>query len=153
MGLGKLPDDDDPANLVGGGGLFADINITPLTDIFLVLLIIFMVTSRVEIEQAQDQSRLGMKVTLPKGSSKDIDREAASLTVSILKDGQVLVQNQPVKQEALEGIFKTAAARDASTQVIIEADEGVRHGEVVSIMGLAKQAGLTRLAIATRAAQ
>jgi biopolymer transport protein ExbD len=146
MALGKLPDDDSS----GDGGIFADINITPLTDIFLVLLIIFMVSSSVMVETA---SREGVKVNLPKGSQKEIDPGAKSLVVSILKSNEIRVAGQPVKEEDLKNLFVSAVAKDASTQVIIEADEGVTHGTVVGIMGLAKSSGLTRLAIATRGGQ
>jgi biopolymer transport protein ExbD len=142
MALGKLPDEE-----VGEGGIFADINITPLTDIFLVLLIIFMVTSTVALDTARTE---GVKVNLPKGTTKEIDPGAKSVVISILKNNQVIVGGQQVKEEDLKAMFTSAVARDPSTQVIIEADEGVTHGTVVHIMELAKNAGLVRLAIATR---
>jgi biopolymer transport protein ExbD len=141
MALGKLPDDD------GGEAIFADINITPLTDIFLVLLIIFMVSSSVMVESA---SREGVKVNLPKGATKELDPGAKSLVVSILKSGEILVSGQPVKDADLKALFVSAVAKDPGTQIIIEADEGVAHGNVVKVMETAKQAGLVRLAIATR---
>jgi biopolymer transport protein ExbD len=143
MALGKLPDDEAS----DGGAIFADINITPLTDIFLVLLIIFMVSSSVMVETA---SREGVKVNLPKGATKDIDPGAKSLVVSITKAGQVLVAGQPVNEADLKNLFTSAVAKDASTQVIIEADGGVTHETVVHVMEVAKNAGLVRLAIATR---
>jgi biopolymer transport protein ExbD len=143
MALGRLPDDEAE----GGGGIFAEINITPLTDIFLVLLIIFMVSSSVMVETA---SRQGVKVNLPKGATKDIDPGAKSIVVSISKGGAINVGGQPVQEADLKSLFTSAVARDASTQVIIEADEGVTHGVVVHVMELAKDAGLVRLAIATR---
>jgi biopolymer transport protein ExbD len=143
MALGRLPDDEAE----GGGGIFAEINITPLTDIFLVLLIIFMVSSSVMVETA---SRQGVKVNLPKGATKDIDPGAKSLVVSITKAGVMTIAGQQVQEADLKSLFKSAVARDASTQVIIEADEGVTHGTVVHVMELAKDAGLVRLAIATR---
>jgi biopolymer transport protein ExbD len=141
MALGKLPDED------AGEGIFADINITPLTDIFLVLLIIFMVSSSVMVESA---SREGVKVNLPKGATKELDPGAKSLVVSILKTGEVLVSGQAVKDEDLKNLFTSAVAKDPNTQIIIEADEGVAHGNVVRVMETAKQSGLVRLAIATR---
>jgi biopolymer transport protein ExbD len=144
MALGKLPDEDLSGD---GGGIFAEINITPLTDIFLVLLIIFMVSSSVMVETA---SREGVKVNLPKGTTKELDPGAKSLVVSILKSNEILVAGQPVKDEDLRSLFTSAVAKDAGTQVIIEADEGVTHGTVVQVMELAKNAGLVRLAIATR---
>jgi biopolymer transport protein ExbD len=133
----------------GDGAIFAEINITPLTDIFLVLLIIFMVSSSVMVETA---SREGVKVNLPKGSTKEIDPGAKSLVVSILRTNEIRVAGQAVKEEDLKNLFTSAVAKDSSTQVIIEADEGVTHGTVVHVMELAKNAGLVRLAIATRGA-
>jgi biopolymer transport protein ExbD len=143
MALGKLPDDENG----GDGAIFAEINITPLTDIFLVLLIIFMVSSSVMVETA---SREGVKVNLPKGATKDIDPGAKSLVVSILKSGEIMVAGQAVKEADLKNLFVSAVAKDSGTQVIIEADEGVTHGTVVHVMEIAKDAGLVRLAIATR---
>jgi biopolymer transport protein ExbD len=143
MALGKVPDEEGD----GSSGLFAEINITPLTDIFLVLLIIFMVSSSVMVETA---SREGVKVNLPKGATKDIDPGAKSLVVSITKAGAIMVSGQPVQESDLRNLFKSAVAKDASTQVIIEADEGVTHGTVVHVMEIAKDSGLVRLAIATR---
>jgi biopolymer transport protein ExbD len=145
MALGKLPDEDPAA-----GGIFNEINITPLTDIFLVLLIIFMVSSSVIVET---QSRAGLKVNLPKGAAKDLDPGAKSLVVSLLKTNEIFVAGQPVKEEDLKSMFVSSVGRDANMTVIIEADEGVAHGTVVHVMELAKDAGLVKLAIATRANQ
>ena len=142
----KLQGDEEE---LGSGAIFAEINITPLTDIFLVLLIIFMVSSSVMVETA---SREGVKVNLPKGSTKEIDPGAKSLVVSILRSNEIRVAGQAVKEEDLKNLFTSAVAKDSSTQVIIEADEGVTHGTVVHVMELAKNAGLVRLAIATRGA-
>src|SRR5512134_267755 len=140
----KLPDGDD-----GTEGIFADINITPLTDIFLVLLIIFMVTSSVQVESA---SKAGLKVNLPKGTTKEIDPGAKSLTISISKTNEILVEGQPVKEQDLKNLFTSAVAKDPQTQVVIMADQGVTHGTVVRVMELAKNSGLVRLAIATSSA-
>jgi len=145
MALGKVPEEESE----GTGGLFAEINITPLTDIFLVLLIIFMVSSSVMVETA---SREGVKVNLPKGAAKEVDPGAKSLVVSITRAGQVNVAGQPVQEADLRSLFKSAVAKDAATQVIIEADEGVTHGTVVHVMEIAKDAGIVKLAIATRGA-
>ena len=142
MALGKLPDDDSS----GEAGIFADINITPLTDIFLVLLIIFMVSSSVQLDKARSE---GLKVNLPKGAQREIDTGAKSLVIGIMANGEIRVGGQAVKEEDLKALFVSAVAKDASTQVIIEADRGVPHGNVVNVMGLAKGAGITRLAIAT----
>jgi biopolymer transport protein ExbD len=131
----------------GEGDLFADINITPLTDIFLVLLIIFMVTSSV---MATDGARAGVRVNLPKGATKEISSSAKDVTVAITTDGKMVVDGKEVSADSLRKIFDDAKARDPETQVVVQADEATHHGRVVAVMELAKAAGLRRLAIATR---
>lgn len=131
----------------GEAELFADINITPLTDIFLVLLIIFMVTSSV---MATDGARAGVRVNLPKGATKEISASAKDVTVAITTDGKMVVDGKEVSPDSLRKIFDDAHARDAETQVVVQADEATHHGRVVAVMELAKAAGLRRLAIATR---
>jgi len=131
----------------GEGDLFADINITPLTDIFLVLLIIFMVTSSV---MATDGARAGVRVNLPKGATKEISTKSQDVTVAITTDGKMVVDGKEVSADSLRKIFDDAKVRDAETQVVVQADEATHHGRVVAVMELAKAAGLRRLAIATR---
>jgi biopolymer transport protein ExbD len=130
------------------GGLFADINITPLTDIFLVLLIIFMVTTTAIAEHGADKG--GFKVTLPKGGKGDATAPR-DLKVVILSDGRVVVGGQVVEEAALRALLEKAHQADAETLVMVQADEGVAHGRVVAVMELARRVGLARLAIATRA--
>ncbi|HEX4461453.1 MAG TPA: biopolymer transporter ExbD [Polyangia bacterium] len=139
------PKKSDDGN--GGDELFADINITPLTDIFLVLLIIFMVTSSV---MATDGARAGVRVNLPKGATKEIASNTKDVTVAITTDGNMVVDGKPVSADTLRKIFDDAKARDPETQVVVQADEATHHGRVVAVMELAKAAGLRRLAIATR---
>ena len=131
-----------------GGEMFWQINITPLTDIFLVLLIIFMVTSTVIVEGG---ARGGVKVTLPKGSAQEVVPSARSLVVTILADGTILIKGGKVADADLPAVFGEAAKEDVSTQLILEADAQVPHGRVVQVMEAAKTAGLSHLAIATRA--
>ena len=129
------------------GGLFAEINITPLTDIFLVLLIIFMVTSSVMVDEG---ARSGVTVNLPKGSTKDVSPGAADITVAVTSDGKLVVDGKPMEPDQLRAMFDRAKQKDPETQVIVQADEATHHGRVVGVMELAKAAGLRRLAIATR---
>ena len=132
----------------GEGGLFADINITPLTDIFLVLLIIFMVTTTAIAEQAAEKG--GFKVSLPRSGQGDATAPR-DLSVAILADGRVVVGGKVVEEAELRGLLAQAHQKSADTLVLLQADEGVAHGRVVAVMDLARRAGLTRLAIATRA--
>ena len=145
MALGNLPDEDQ-----GEGAVFAEINITPLTDIFLVLLIIFMVTSSV-IVQSGVSGQSGVKVNLPKGSKNDVSTQGPqTLAVAILADGRIVVGGQVLSQDELKQRLTDAAQRSTDTTVIVQADSGVNHGRVVEVMELARAAGLERLAIATQ---
>jgi len=132
----------------GEAGIFADINITPLTDIFLVLLIIFMVTTTAIAEQAADKG--GFKVSLPRSGQGSVGA-ARDLSVAILADGRVVVGGQVLDGAALQAAFAEAHGKNADTLVLVQADEGVPHGKVVAVMDQARRAGLARLAIATRA--
>ena len=154
MALGQLPgsgsdyDSEDES-----GAIFADINITPLTDIFLVLLIIFMVTSSIAVDDFDKARASGVKVNLPKGATKEIDTIAKSLVISVMADGKIMVQGEVRNAGDLQAMFKSAFVSDPMTQVIIEADEGVNHGSVVAVMNLAKESGLSKLAIATNSGE
>ncbi len=159
MGLGTLPEDSEE----GEEAIFAEINITPLTDLFLVMLIIFMVSASVAVDNATKASnalsdkvatetRAGLKVNLPSGAAQEIDPTAASLIVQISSEGKILIQNQEIADGDLEKVFQSAFVSNKDTQVILRADMGVSHGKVVAVMERAKRVGLTRLAIATRSA-
>jgi biopolymer transport protein ExbD len=147
MALGG-PSSDGGDEIESVGGIFSDINITPLTDIFLVLLVIFMVTTTA-IAESGDEG--GFKVNLPKGGRPEAAAIARDVTVAVLSDGRVVVGGRVVDEATLRGTFRDAHARSADTVVLFQADEGVAHGRVVHVMELARREGLTRLAIATRA--
>jgi len=133
----------------GDGGIFADINITPLTDIFLVLLIIFMVTTTAIAESGKEEG--GFEVNLPKGEAGQPAPVARDITVAVLADGRAVVAGKVVDDEALRAAFADAHKGSDRSTVLFQADAGVPHGRVVAIMELARKEGLTRLAIATRA--
>jgi biopolymer transport protein ExbD len=130
------------------GGIFADINITPLTDIFLVLLIIFMVTTTAIAEQGGQSG--GIKVNLPRAGSSAPAAEVHDLAVAVLEDGRTVIGGKVVDEEVLAQIFDKARGESADTLVLVQADQGVAHGKVVAVMDLARRHGLSRLAIATR---
>ncbi|HSN16414.1 MAG TPA: biopolymer transporter ExbD [Anaeromyxobacteraceae bacterium] len=140
--------DDD---LESVGGIFSDINITPLTDIFLVLLIIFMVTTTAIAESAKNEG--GFKVNLPRGGKSDEGGLPRDVTVAVLSDGRAVVAGKVLDDAALGVAFSAAHGRSPDTIVMFQADEGVPHGRVVSLMELARREGLSRLAIATRVDQ
>jgi biopolymer transport protein ExbD len=148
MAIGGPGGGADDGELESVGGIFADINITPLTDIFLVLLIIFMVTTTAIAEAGKDEG--GFHVNLPKAGKTDAGGVARDLTVAILADGRVVVAGKVLDDAALRAAFGDAHGRSPETLVLFQADEGVPHGRVVHVMQQARDAGLSRLAIATR---
>ncbi len=148
MALGKVPGTDGDET----DAVFADINITPLTDIFLVLLIIFMVTSSVIVNQGQGAAKAGLKVNLPKGSAADVTPATTDLSVAVLSDGRLVLAGDVVTVDELKKALADTQAKNPSTLVVIQADEGVPHGKVVEVMEMAKGAGLAQLAIGVREA-
>jgi biopolymer transport protein ExbD len=132
----------------GSGGIFAEINITPLTDIFLVLLIIFMVTTTAIAEQGGQNG--GLKVSLPRAGKSAPAAEVHDLAIAVLEDGRTVVGGKVVDEDQLTEILKKAHGDNPDTLVLVQADQGVVHGKVVAVMDLARRQGLARLAIATR---
>ncbi len=163
MALGKLPDSSDEGGDDGGDGIFAEINITPLTDVFLVMVIIFMVSAlavqaernqvKKEVTEKERQEEVekksGIKVNLPSGAAQEIDTSKQSLVLVIPIEGNVVVGGKPMSDAELDKVFRAAFTQDKQTQVVLKADKGVAHGRVVNLMERAKQVGLTRLAIGT----
>lgn len=158
---GKLPEADEGDGTEGA--IFAEINITPLTDVFLVMVIIFMVSALAVqaeaqeekkktdevIEKVEAEKRSGLKVNLPSGAAQEIDVNKASLVLLIPMQGDIVVAGKTVSDADLDNLFRAAFTKDKGTQVVLQADKGVAHGRVVNVMERAKAAGLTRLAIGT----
>lgn len=128
------------------GAIMAEINITPLTDIFLVLLIIFMVTSSV-------MSQLGVDVNLPQASSSTSQAQPEGVIITLLPGGVVKVNDRslPVGQirDQLPEVLKVAFSKTASRLVILEGDRQAFLGSAIEIMDLARKAGAQKFAIAT----
>src|SRR6476660_2661687 len=99
-----------------GDGLFAEINITPLTDIFLVLLIIFMVTSSV-------MAQMGVNVNLPQASQATAQSQPEGVIITLLSGGRMLVNQKEVavgKYAEIEKLLKAAFTQTSSRLVILE---------------------------------
>ncbi|MCA9511476.1 MAG: biopolymer transporter ExbD [Myxococcota bacterium] len=139
MGASSLPTGDDVDE--GGPGIVAEINITPLTDIFLVLLIIFMVTTTV----LQDESK---NIDLPTASESDETPEG--VTVAVDDTGVLLVNDRRVEPGELAGAIETALAGAKSKVVILRGDKSVLLGQAVDILDTAQRAGAKGIALATQ---
>jgi len=170
MAAGRQPDvnagvDDDEG---GGDAIFAEINITPLTDVFLVMVVIFMVSAlAVQAERNQEKKQeqkeqkdkkdkdksdaSGIKLNLPEGQSAEIDVKKPSLILEIPPNDKIYVGGKEMSDAQLDNLFRAAFARDKLTQVILKADRDVVTGRLVNLMERAKRTGLTRLAIGTGA--
>jgi biopolymer transport protein ExbD len=129
----------------GGNDIVAEINITPLTDIFLVLLIIFMVTSSV-------MSQLGVNVNLPQASSATSQSQPEGVIVTLLSGGSVAVNDQRVdisKPDQFEALLDAAFKKTSGKLVILEGDRQAFLGSAIEVMDRARKAGAERFAIAT----
>ena len=120
-------------------GIMSEINITPLTDIFLVLLIIFMITSSAMIES-------GGKVNLPKAVTTK--SETRGTTVTLTPKNEIYINQKKVTEDALEPALKEALAASADKLVILRGDKNVLFGDTVKVMSMIKRAGASEIAIA-----
>ena len=125
----------------GGGGMFWEINITPLTDIFLVLLIIFMVTASVMIESATH-------IDLPQ--AQNTSPENKGVIVTYTANHELFVNSKDVPERELEPALSEALGRVDAKIVIFQGDRTVLLGDMVKILDVAKAAGADQIAIAAK---
>ena len=121
----------------------ADINVTPLVDVMLVLLIIFMVTAPL--------MTAGVPVNLPDSRAKALEQDKKPASISIERDGTIYLDEKEVSGDALPAALASIAAkRDAdgkSPQVLLRADKGLDYGRVMAVMGDLNRAGLNRVSL------
>ncbi len=120
-------------------GMITDINVTPLVDIMLVLLIIFMLTANLIAKQA-------IEVELPK-AAQGTTPTPTTLAVTLTRDGQMYLNGQPVTPDGLRTSVKAALLKDPKTQAIIAGDKDVSHGRVVWVLDVIKSLGVVSFAI------
>jgi biopolymer transport protein ExbD len=120
-------------------GMITDINVTPLVDIMLVLLIIFMLTAHLIARQA-------LEIELPHASQSTAP-PPTTLAIALKADGAIFLNDKPVTPDALRAAIKDAVARDPKSQAIIAGDKRVSHGRVVWVLDTVKSLGITQFAI------
>jgi biopolymer transport protein ExbD len=131
MAGGSSNDDD---------GMVSGINVTPLVDVTLVLLIIFMVTARIIVSQ-------GMPMDLPKAASGEALQQVFSVELSA--DGKTRVDSENLtNDEGITTLAKAAKAKTADLRAVIRADRKVEHGRVIHVLDLLKRAGVAKIAFA-----
>ncbi|MFH2122016.1 MAG: protein TolR [Pseudomonadota bacterium] len=129
----------------GPRGLVADINVTPLVDVMLVLLIIFMVTAPMMTQ--------GLDVDLPETTANSLRQKEDPQVVSVDKDGKIMLgkieYTQPVLRDQLAKLFTEKGKEEL---ILLKADKNITYGQVASIMADIKAAGFTKLGMVTKPA-
>lgn len=144
--------------------IMAEINITPLTDVFLVLLIIFMVGASVAVQASAQQSAAtepqqqegnrppkerGLEVHPPQGTGDAITMRK-DVVVSVLPSGEVVLDGEVVPEAELGARLAEAAQGKGSKRVVVRGDEAASYREIMDVITTARAAGLTDVALATR---
>jgi biopolymer transport protein ExbD len=120
----------------------SDINVTPLVDVMLVLLVIFLITAPLMGN--------ALRLDLPAAQAPLLPEVSNSLSLSLDRQGAVFINDKPVAPEALPAVLAMQASQDASIEVQLRADQSVPYGRVAEIMGLLQKAGLTKVALAVQ---
>jgi biopolymer transport protein TolR len=130
MGFGRF---DSPRPLRP----MSEINVTPLVDVMLVLLVIFILTAPLLASS--------IKLELPKADATATGNAPQSVTLVVDANGAVFLNDQPISMAALRTRLLQAATESPDTEVQLRADARVPYGRVVEVMGVAQQAGLSRI--------
>ena len=124
-----------------GQDYLSDINVTPLVDVMLVLLIIFMVTAPMMMH--------GVKVNLPKTESKSIKTKEDPLLLTITKQKLIFVEDYEVELKALEKKLSKIFSNRAEKEILLQGDKDVPYGFVIKVMSQVKEAGITKVGMIT----
>jgi biopolymer transport protein TolR len=122
----------------------SDINMTPLIDVMLVLLVIFIITAPLMVSSVQ--------LELPKAAGSSASNAPKFVELSIDRSGQVFVADAVQNSEALAELLARTAQANPDAEVRVRADTSVPYGRVVEVMGLAQKAGLSRIGFVADAA-
>ncbi len=126
-----------------GSEPMSDINVTPLVDVMLVLVVIFIITAPLLASS--------IRLDLPKTDAAQPGDPPKFVTVAVDKAGQAFFDDRPVTQAELASALSDAARANPDTEVQLRADQGVPYGRVVEVMGEAQKAGLNRIGFVAEA--
>ena len=129
----------------GDRGTMSQINVTPLVDVMLVLLVIFMVTA--------PMMQQGVQVNLPKAETKSLAPKEDTLVVSVEQSGRTFINTEEVQGDQLKDKLNSMLAGREKREVFLKADSSVPYGEVVRVMAQIKGAGVERLGMVTESPQ
>lgn len=141
MAFGQLEDGQRPSRPI------SDINVTPLVDVMLVLVVIFILTAPILASSIQ------LELPMTSGTqSQTPPAPAPHMLLAVDRTGQAFVDDRPVSLAELSQRFKQVAAVDASTELHLRADQAVPYGRVAEVLGAAQDAGLNRIGFVTQTA-
>ena len=124
-----------------GKRFMSEINVTPLVDVMLVLLIIFMVTAPMMMQ--------GVEVNLPQTKAQSIKTKEDPLILTVNKKGEIFLEDHAMKLEELGPKIETIFKYRRDKEVILRADKDIPYGFVIKVMAEAKRAGVTKLGMVT----
>ena len=123
--------------------VMAEINVTPMVDVMLVLLIIFMISAPL--------LTVGVPVDLPQSQAKSLDQDREPLTLSVNPQGKVFIQNEEISLDnlvvKLDAVAKARGGKDA--RVYVRGDKSANYGSMMAVMGRLSAAGFNRVALVT----
>ncbi|MEA3466798.1 MAG: protein TolR [Thermodesulfobacteriota bacterium] len=125
------------------GGLMSEINVTPMVDVMLVLLIIFMVTAPMMTQ--------GLEVDLPETTAKSLRQEEEPVIISLDKDGKIMLGKIEVSQAMFRQQLEKQHGKNTEQPIFLKADKNVAYGIVASLMADIKDAGFDKLGMITLA--
>lgn len=131
-----------PRNGGGRRGLVAEINVTPLVDVMLVLLIIFMVTAPMMTQ--------GLEVNLPETTTKELRQKEEPLMISLDREGKIKLGNVSASPEYLWEQLNGMSDEEKTNPIYLRADKDVPYGDVVVLMADIKRAGFEKLGMITQ---
>ena len=125
--------------------VMAEINVTPMVDVMLVLLVIFMVTAPL--------LTVGVPINLPKSNAAQVTQPKEPIIVSLNRDEEAFIGNEKVAAEELQARLAAMAAEDPTRIVYVRGDRGLAYGRVMDLLGTVSQAGFAKVSLLAEAAQ
>lgn len=117
----------------------SEINVTPLVDVMLVLLVIFMITA--------PMLTVAVPVDLPKTQAKNVSSQKEPLIITIKRDGALYLQETPTKLEELVARLTAITGQDPEARIFVRGDEKVDYGRIMQVMGTVSSAGFNKVAL------
>jgi biopolymer transport protein TolR len=129
----------------GGNSAMSDINVTPMVDVMLVLLIVFMV--------AAPLLTVGVPIDLPKTAAKELNTDSKPVTVTVKPDGTIYLLDKPVELDGLIAALTPLTPGGTDDRVYLRGDTAANYGAVMKVMGVLSKGGYAKIGLITEQAQ